>query len=73
MLASMQGFLVNAGSAKIKERYQSVTKLWNHVSLVSTCIIATFKPSNRSPIARIQYYQKPIKSIGMAMTIRLFI
>ena len=29
--------------------------------------IETLKPSDRSPIVRIQYYQKPFKSIGMRM------
>ena len=41
--------------------------------LISTHNIETLKPSDRSPIVRIQYYQKPFKSIGMVMTTRLLI
>ena len=33
----------------------------------------TLKPSDRSPIVRIQYYQTPFISIGMAMIIGLLI
>ena len=66
-------WLSHARIAKIKDSSHSETKLEYHASLVSTHNIETLKPSDRSPIVRIQYYQKPFKSIGMAMTTGLLI
>ena len=65
--------LVNARIAKIKDSSQSETKLEYHACLVSIHNIETLKTSDRSPIVRIQYFQKPFKSIGMAMIIWLLI
>ena len=73
ILAFPSRILVYARIAKIKQSSQSETKLEYHASLVSTHNIETLKPSDRSPIVWIQYYQKPFKSIGMAMTTRLLI
>ena len=73
ILAFPSRILVNARIAKIKDSSQSATKLEYHACLVSTHNIETLKPSDRSPIVRIQYYQKPFKSIGMAMIIGLLI
>ena len=58
---------------KISDSNQSETKLEYHACLVSTDNVETLKPRNRSPIVRIQYYQKPFKSIDMAMIIGLVI
>ena len=65
--------LVNARIAKIKDSSQSETKLEYHACLVSIHNIETLKTSDRSPIVRIQYFQKPFKSIGMTMIIGLLI
>ena len=73
ILAFPSRILVNARIAKIKDSSQSATKLEYHAGLVSTHNIETLKPSDRSPIVRIQYYQKPFKSIGMTMIIGLLI
>ena len=60
--------LVNVRIVKIKDSIQSATKLEYHA-----CNIETLKPRDRSSIVRIQYYQKPFKSIGMAMIIGLYL
>ena len=73
ILAFPSRILINSRIAKIKDSSQSATKLEYHARLVSTHNIETLKPSDRSPIVRIQYYQKPFKSIGMTMIIGLLI
>ena len=73
IMAFPSRILVNARIVKIKDLIQSATKLEYHACLVSTHNIETLKSRDRSSIVRIQYYQKPFKSIGMAMIIGLLI